>query len=100
MGELTSHVDGDTLYLSGDIDLHQAQKFRALGEAHIGQTATPRLDMSRVPYLDSAGLATLLSLSRISKAQSKRLRIVATGSPRRVLRITGLDQVLACEDPE
>ncbi|MBC8103182.1 MAG: STAS domain-containing protein [Cytophagales bacterium] len=87
-----------TLIVSGDIDLHQAPEFRARAETFIQDNAQPRMDLSQVPFLDSAGLAALLSLSRTAKAQDKSLRLIVTGSPRRVLRITGIDRVLILED--
>ncbi len=90
-------IDG-TLIVSGDLDLHQAPEFRERAEAHINVTERPRLDLSRVPFMDSAGLAALLALSRIARAQSKSIRLIAVGSPRRVLKITGIDRVLVLED--
>ncbi|MES2465115.1 MAG: STAS domain-containing protein [Armatimonadota bacterium] len=87
-----------TLVVSGDLDLHQAPEFRRVAEMHIDSHASPRLDLTQVPFLDSAGLATLLALSRIAREQNKSLRVLVTGSPRRVLRITGIDRVLLMED--
>lgn len=87
-----------TLIVSGDLDLHQAAEFRKEAERHINSTSNPRLDLSRVPFLDSAGLATLLALSRVAKEQNKSIRVIAVGSPRRVLKITGIDRVLLLED--
>lgn len=89
---------GDTLVVVGDIDLHQAGEFRERAEAYIQDAPQPRLDLSRVPFLDSAGLATLLALSRLARSQNKSLRLIVTGSPRRVLKITGIDRVLVLED--
>ena len=90
-------IDG-TLVVSGDLDLHQTPEFRERAEAYIKTTERPRLDLSHVPFLDSAGLAALLALSRIAKAQNKSIRMIAVGSPHRVLRITGIDRVLVLED--
>lgn len=89
---------GDTLVVAGDIDLHHVAEFRERAEGHVTASAQPRLDLSRVPFIDSAGLATLLALSRQAKSQGKALRLVVAGSPRRVLRITGIDRVLVLED--
>jgi len=97
-GLLTIEVRGDTLAAAGDIDLYRAPEFRERAEAFIRTVPQPRLDLSLVPFLDSAGLATLLALSRIAKSESKTLRLVVTGSPRRVLKITGIDRVLVLED--
>jgi len=97
-GALYMEQQGDTLVVIGDIDLHQAPEFRERAETYIEEIAQPRLDLSRVPFLDSAGLATLLALSRFAKARNKALRLIVTGSPRRVLKITGIDRVLMLED--
>ena len=92
------HAEGDTLHVNGDIDLYQAGLFRQQAEAHIRSAAQPRLDLTQVPFLDSAGLAALLALSRDARAQGKTLRVAIAGSPRRVLRITGIDRMLALEE--
>jgi anti-sigma B factor antagonist len=95
--EMVMQAEGDTLHVHGDIDLYQAGLFRQAAEAHIRNATQPRLDLTRVPFLDSAGLAALLALSREAKAQGKTLRVAIAGSPRRVLRITGIDRMLALE---
>ena len=97
-GTLTMETDGDTLIAHGDIDLYQAPAFRTAAQAHIDQTQAPRFDLRGVSFLDSAGLAVLLMLSRQAKAQNKTLHVAAVGSPRRVLKITGIDRVLHVEE--
>lgn len=96
--ELILQADGDTLTAAGDIDLYHATDFRHRAEKHIEEVEHPRLDLLRVPFIDSAGLAALLSLSRAAKARGKALRIAVSGSPRRVLRITGIDRLLEIEE--
>jgi anti-anti-sigma factor len=53
-----------------------------------------------VAFVDSAGLAALLALSREAGAAGKTLRLMVSGSPRRVLHVTGLDRMLALEEAE
>jgi len=91
-------AEGDTLYVVGDIDLHQASFFRTRAEEHIRTAPQPRLDLSKVPFMDSAGLSVLLVVARLAQELGKPLRVVAAGSPRRVLRITGIDRVVTVED--
>ncbi len=91
-------AEGDTLVVRGDIDLYQAGRFRQQAEVHVRNTQQPRLDLTGVPFLDSAGLAALLALSRLAQDTGKTLRVAITGSPRRVLRITGIDRMLVLED--
>ena len=93
-GSLHLRTEGDTLFAEGDIDLFQAPAFREAAQAHLAQHDIPIIDLHDVDFLDSAGLAVLLVLAREAKEQNKMLRVVASGSPRRVLRITGIDRVL------
>ena len=95
---LTMEAEGDVLSVQGDIDLHVAPVFRQRALEHIRAADRPQLDLNRVPFLDSAGLAVLLSLSREAKSVGKELRLKACGSPRRVLRITGIDRMLQLEE--
>lgn len=97
-GLLQMEEANGTLIVSGDVDLHQAPEFRKRAQTFIDATSNPRFDITRVPFLDSAGLAALLALSRYAKEQDKSIRLIAAGSPRRVLRITGIDRVLVIED--
>ena len=97
-GTLSVRTEGDTLIAEGDIDLYQAPAFRDAAQVHVDQADFPRLDLKGVSFLDSAGLAVLLSLARQAKAQNKTLRVLSIGSPRRVLKITGIDRVLQMEE--
>lgn len=97
LGVLQMHTEGDTLYVAGDVDLYQAASFREVAERHLRDTNEPCIDLRQVDFLDSAGLATLLALSRLARKEEKTLRVIAVGNPRRVLRITGLDSILSVE---
>ncbi len=95
---LTMETQGEMLTVGGDIDLYVAAMFRNKGEEHVRTYANPVIDLSNVPFLDSAGLAALLSIARIARSIEHTLRVVAVGNPRRVLRITGVDRILLIED--
>ncbi len=85
------------LFVSGDVDLYQAGQFRKASETYIASSSAPRIDITGVAFIDSAGLAALLMLSRGAKADDKTLTVIASGAPRRVLRITGIDQAVVVE---
>ena len=54
------------------------------------------LDLSRLRFLDSAGLALLIAQHRRSKAEGTQFAITnPRGEVRRALAISGLDRVLA-----
>lgn len=96
--ELSMETEGEVLRVSGDIDLYVASAFQERGMAHVRAAASPRFDMTGVLFLDSAGLAALVSLAREAQAAGKTLRLRVKGSPRRVLRITGIDQMITVEE--
>jgi anti-sigma B factor antagonist len=79
--------DGRTvLTAAGEIDMSNATAFRdALSQAG-ANGATFTVDLTRVDYLDSAGLTALLPYAY-------RIRITATAVLAPVLAISGLDPV-------
>lgn len=79
--------DGKTVLIAaGDIDMSNAADFRdALSKASTGGTDFI-VDLTRVDYLDSAGLTALLPYA-------PRIRIIATTMLAPVLSVTGLDPV-------
>lgn len=95
---MTAETFGETLLVRGDIDLYVASEFRQAGEKHVEATTDPVIDLLGVPFLDSAGLAALLSIARMARSMDRPLRVKAIGNPRRVLRITGIDRMVKVED--
>ena len=95
---LTTETRGDTLLVGGDIDLYVAADFRRAGERHVAEKQNPVIDLLAVPFLDSAGLAALLTIVRAARSHERTLRVRAAGNPRRVLRITGVDRMVMVED--
>jgi RNA polymerase sigma-B factor len=82
---------GDTVWVSGDVDARSAPAFRqGLVEA-VAQAAT--VDLTAVPYLDSAGIAVLFELA----AAGLQLRVRAGSAVARVMEISGLAQIPTVE---
>lgn len=74
----------------GEIDLATAGELRdAIEQAYAG-AAEVWVDLSRVEFMDSTGLSTLVEAHRIGPLTV----ICPEGSPRRVLQVSGVDQVL------
>lgn len=86
------------LWVSGEIDLNEAGAFQEIAGDYIRRTKEPRLDLSGVEFIDSAGLAALLGLVRLAQREGKTLRAQVGGNPKRVLQITGFDKLLMVED--
>lgn len=96
--DLRWEMRGGALWVSGEIDLNEASAFQEIAGEYIRKTDEPRLDLSGVEFIDSAGLAALLALVRQAQREGKMLRAQVGGSPRRVLQITGIDKLLMVED--
>ncbi|WP_188194064.1 STAS domain-containing protein [Nonomuraea sp. SYSU D8015] len=93
----TSRRDGIlTVALSGELDIATTERFRShlmelLQQARHGDVAVV-LEVSRLSFIDAAGLGVLVSVH--DHAQRRRTPLRIAGAPpamRRLLRITGLD---------
>jgi anti-sigma B factor antagonist len=86
------------LALRGELDLHSA------GVLLAATTDTPPgsrlvLDLSRLVFVDSAGLRALMNLDLRGRAEGFELALAAPGpAVLRVLRLTGFEQRLPIED--
>lgn len=70
-----------------------------LAEAVDRATQLVVVDLLNVVFLDSSGLGCLVAARKRADAQGKGLRIVnASGGPRSVLHLTGLDTVFGVTD--
>jgi anti-sigma B factor antagonist len=98
---VTSTTQGAVLVVvSGDVDLHTAPSLRAALDQAVGQAGEGAgavvADLSQVGFLDSTGLGELVAAHQALAASDGRLLlVVAHERVRRLLRITGLADVLA-----
>jgi anti-sigma B factor antagonist len=88
------------LRLAGDLDLFSAPEFqdtvRPLLESGCRRLV---IDLGRVEFMDSAGLAALMILYRNCQATQCELALVdATGRQENLFALTGLDRVLPLTD--
>lgn len=79
---------GRVLTLTGEIDMSNVEIFRSALEAVLRGTTTVTIDLTKVKYLDSAGLTSLFNYT-----DDNDLRIVASPLLARVLRVSGLTEV-------
>ena len=94
------------LTLTGEIDLANAENYRAAAEAIIaGCNGDPcfTIDLSGVTFMDSTGLAMLVGIRNVASGAGMELRL--DGTPprvRRLLEITALADHfgVAAGDPE
>ncbi|WP_239648780.1 STAS domain-containing protein [Nocardiopsis chromatogenes] len=91
--------DGGAVRLSfqGDLDLAGAAEVRrAAWEAERRAGPWLTVDLTRLDFIDSSGLALLVELERERRARGGRMEVLAVASGRvaKVLGCSGLDQVL------
>jgi anti-sigma B factor antagonist len=83
------HVDADGLHiveLSGEVDLHHAPELRSmLGEHAEAKRPALVVDVSKVEYMDSAGIATLIEY--VQRAMSFGGRFAIAGAQQRLRAI-------------
>lgn len=83
------------MQIAGEIDLHSAPQVRNHIDTRLngGQTQIA-VDLSNVDFIDSTGLAALISGRKQATEASGALVLVAPTDPvKRALSVTGLDKV-------
>ncbi|KDN24231.1 STAS domain-containing protein [Amycolatopsis rifamycinica] len=82
--------EGDrVLLVTGEIDMSNAAQFGAALDRELAAGTTVTVDLTGVAYLDSAGVAVLFD-----RAAEHDLRLVAPRLLDRVLRVSGLTEVV------
>jgi anti-sigma B factor antagonist len=92
---LSEDATGCTLALAGELDLANAETLADMLE-HVRTGGGPvRIDLSRLEFIDSTGIALLVATHR-KFAGGDRLSLVRsrTMAVRRVMTLTGLDAAL------
>lgn len=100
LGVTTQTVPGAVLLdVSGEIDLHTAPTLRAALEPAVDAAGDSHpavvVDLSGVAFIDSTGLGELVGAHKALVEKGARLHLAASNERvRRLLSITGLDEVL------
>jgi anti-sigma B factor antagonist len=94
--ETRSEGDWTVLAVGGELDLHTSaslsDRLLELGSAASSRVA---VDMAQVGFMDSSGLGVLVAaLKRMQENQGELALVGVSGSPLKVLAITGLDKVI------
>lgn len=97
MGIVQRQENGATvLTVSGEIDMASAPDLRTNVGRHLTDGSTFVIDLSRVTFLGSAGLAVLVDTAQQCKRRGVALRIVAVErAVTRPLEATGLGEVFS-----
>jgi anti-sigma B factor antagonist len=88
-------TDGPVVTVAGDLDISSVEQLRSVvGSLIAERPATLTFDLSKLRFMDSAGIAVLLGA--VSKVGTVRVRR-PTHAVRRVLELTGLTDILRIE---
>jgi anti-sigma B factor antagonist len=80
----------------GELDLFTAAELTMALREHERGARRLVVDLSKLRFVDSAGLALLIAQHRRAKNDGTKFAIAnATGDVRRVLALSGLDRILA-----
>jgi anti-sigma B factor antagonist len=84
-----------TIVVGGEIDLYSSPDLRAaLAAAIAGNAATVAVDLAKVAYMDSSGVATLVEALRSAGKEDTQLVILAPSqSVLKVLQLSRLDAI-------
>ncbi len=97
----TQDSDGKNIVrISGDIDAYHSPKLKEKMEELIkSDSKILILEFSEVPYIDSAGLGTLVSVLRETRNYQKELKIVGLRKNiKRIFEMTRLDNIFEIYD--
>ncbi|HNW46901.1 MAG TPA: STAS domain-containing protein [Thermotogota bacterium] len=88
------------VYISGDIDAYHSPKLKEEMDTFVnGELSDIALDLSDVPYIDSAGLGTLVSILRETRNAKKALKLVGLRQNiKRIFEMTRLDKIFDVYD--
>ncbi len=82
--------------LAGEVDLEHAPGVRRLLLDCVGRGKDMLVDLSRVDYIDSSGIASLIEALQATKARGTGFGLVAVSAQAmRVLELARLDRVFA-----
>ncbi|MCW2614739.1 MAG: hypothetical protein JWN08_1733 [Frankiales bacterium] len=97
---VSQHQHAVVIGLSGELDAHTTGRLRSLlAEQLLAGPGNLVLDLAQLSFIDSAGLAALISADKGTRRAGMRLVLAAPGSSvRKVLGLTGIDAVLTIVD--
>ena len=85
--------------LEGDIDLEQSPKAREVLLECVGRGVPVLVDLAKVGYIDSSGVASLVEALQQARTQDNRFALVSPSvGVRRVLELARLDKVFVIHD--
>ena len=92
--EVIKKQGASIVVLKGDVDLESSPAAREVLLKSVEGAGKVLVDLSRVTYIDSSGVASLVEALQAAKRNGGRFALVAASDPtRRVLELARLDKV-------
>jgi anti-sigma B factor antagonist len=85
-----------TVRVSGSVVIDTSPQLRASLLRAVERRVSPAIviDLSRVTYLDTSGVATLLDAARVARVHAAHLRVVGlTGEPKMLAQVSEMDRI-------
>lgn len=97
---MSLHPHAVVVTLTGELDADTARRFRSLVAEHLlAGPGNMVLDLAGLSFVDSAGLAAMISADKGLRRAGMRLVLAAPPTPvRKIMRLTGIDAVLTTAD--
>ena len=97
----STHGAWEILAVEGELDLSTSSPFRDAVTELVDASSWSAIDLRRVTFMDSTALGVVVAGMKRAREREGELALIGpTGSPRKVLSITALDQIMRIvEDP-
>jgi len=92
------HAGAEPLRIEGEMTIYSAAALaQAITAAITGATGGPRLDLSQVTEIDTAGLQILLLARRLARPRGGLTLLAPSPRVQALLRLCGLEDLVAAE---
>jgi anti-sigma B factor antagonist len=92
--DCSKHLNYTVLHLTGEVDLSNSAKVRSCLLDILDKDQSVIVDFSKLTYIDSSGMATLVEGLNVANKKNLSLFIAAAnGAPLQVFELTRLNQV-------
>ncbi|MCP4407253.1 MAG: STAS domain-containing protein [Gammaproteobacteria bacterium] len=99
--EYSTHTEGSytVLSLAGEVDLHYSPKLRKQLLKDMGAGRNVLVELSKVRYIDSSGIASLVEAYQLAKKKNLEFGLVGVShAAMQVLQLARLDKVFPIHD--
>jgi anti-sigma B factor antagonist len=95
----STHGSWQVLGVDGELDLSTSERFREALAALLDASPRVAIDLRSVSFMDSTALGVVVGAMKRARERGGEVALIGpTGSPRKVLSITALDQIMRIVD--